>query len=467
VANGGLVDGGFVENQIIDPNKKGNNGRNGVVQAVILSFTQPIFLPPNSAQITLKNRYRATIGDAEVMGALKFEDGLVGKGQPVANNITFMGQTAVPTLGETKLTIRKKIVAGPEMGNCNDTVDNDLDGKTDCADEDCADDPVFCPVPENSDALCDDDKDNDKDGKTDCDDEDCKPLAICQAPPTTGFDLILSTTGSVREGSKHVAEIDCDAPPAVEATASIAPTGDPEPVGAQGWSISIEHDPAVLDIQNGDGFPAFNGTDGAAQFSGGFQKTEVVDPAKNGGRAGLVSAVVLSFVEDRKLDPSKSQSILRSRYTVRAGVTEAQFPTLIRFESGLRGSGQPVENIITVSGGSVTPTAQQRVGLELECSAGPPPSGRFIRGNANDDAKVNIADPIWIINELVRQGPKTQCQDAADANDDGLVDLSDAMYLIQWRFLGGPQPTAPFAGCGADPTVDTLNCPEASAASCP
>ncbi|MBI4603979.1 MAG: hypothetical protein HY721_18645 [Planctomycetes bacterium] len=457
-AKGGLVQGGFVVNETIDPAK--NKGKMGSVQAVVLSFTQPVFLPVNSAQITGKNRYKATVAATESSATLKFEDGLIGKGQPVQNNITFKGQTKIPALGEKKLTIRKKIVAGPEKGFCNDQVDNDLDGKIDCADEDCADDPVFCGVPEAG--KCDDGKDNDKDGKTDCDDEDCKPEQICQAPPTSGFDLILSAQGSAREGKKNVAGVDCSAGNTFEAVGSIAKTQDPEPNGAQGWSISIEHDPAVLDIVT-EGFPTLEGTDGAALFRGGFQKTEAVDPAKNGGRAGLVSAVVLSFTENVTLDPTKDQTIVRSKYSVK-GAKEA-FPTTINYKDGLRGVGQPVQNIITVNGASVTPT--NLIGLEVRC-AEVPKEGKFRRGNANDDAKVNIADPIWIINELVRKGPKTKCQDAADANDDGLMDLSDAMYLIQWRFLGGPPPAPPFAdGCGADPTPDALVCPQGSATSCP
>jgi hypothetical protein len=95
------------------------------------------------------------------------------------------------------------------------------------------------------------------------------------------------------------------------------------------------------------------------------------------------------------------------------------------------------------------------------------PKSDFIRGDANDDGKVNIADPIWIINELVRGGPATVCQSAADANDDGDVDLSDSMYLINWRFMGGPEPTAPFPDCGQDPSADSLDCPEGSVTGCP
>ena len=63
--------------------------------------------------------------------------------------------------------------AEPEV--CDDGIDNDLDGDTDCADADCALD-LACAVPE----VCDDGVDNDLDGLTDCDDlGDCELDAFC------------------------------------------------------------------------------------------------------------------------------------------------------------------------------------------------------------------------------------------------------------------------------------------------
>jgi len=495
-AKGGLVDGGFVVTELIDPAKKGNNGKKGMVQAVVLSFTLPVSLPPNSTQITAINAYKATVGDATVEALLKFEDGLIGKGQPVQNNITFKGATKIPTLGEKKITVRAKVVVPTsetglcnntldddqdgkadcadsdctaeafckETGNCADGKDNDVDGQTDCRDTDCAADAACRPA--NEKGLCADGLDNDVDGQTDCADTDCSAEPACG---TKGFDLILEAQGSKREGKKNVVEVDCGAGGALTMTVAIEKTQDPEANGAQGWSIAITHDSAKLDIQNSGGFPTIDGTDAGALFDGGFKKTEVVDPAKNGGKSGLVSAVVLSFTLPVTLDPAKKQSIALSKYSLKAGVTTLDPPTTIMFMDGLRGSGQPVQNILTVNGNSVTPT--NLISLDVKCQAGPPPSGKFVRGNANDDGKVNIADPIWIINELVRKGPKTKCQDAADANDDGQMDLSDAMYLIQWRFLAGPAPSAPFggipAGCGTDPTADSLDCAAGSASSCP
>ncbi len=66
--------------------------------------------------------------------------------------------------------------------SCTNKVDDDKDGKTDCADSDCAKD-VAC-VPPGTEANCTDKVDNDKDGKTDCSDSDCTKDVACATPAT-------------------------------------------------------------------------------------------------------------------------------------------------------------------------------------------------------------------------------------------------------------------------------------------
>jgi len=88
-------------------------------------------------------------------------------------------------------------------------------------------------------------------------------------------------------------------------------------------------------------------------------------------------------------------------------------------------------------------------------SADPAP---FVRGDANADGKVNIADPIWIMNQLFLAGPESPCASAADANDDGQVSTVDAVYLATYLFQHGAVPAVPFPACGADGTADSLTC---------
>ncbi len=82
----------------------------------------------------------------------------------------------------------------------------------------------------------------------------------------------------------------------------------------------------------------------------------------------------------------------------------------------------------------------------------------FKRGNANADARIDIADAIFVLTHLFAQGPAPNCRDAADANDDGTIDIADAVKILAHLFAqAGPLPE-PFGVCGADPSSDTLDC---------
>ena len=65
--------------------------------------------------------------------------------------------------------------------SCADGFDNDADGATDCGDPDCG---AVSPPCEHAEARCDDAFDNDGDGTTDCDDPDCATAEGCGATCT-------------------------------------------------------------------------------------------------------------------------------------------------------------------------------------------------------------------------------------------------------------------------------------------
>jgi polyhydroxybutyrate depolymerase len=118
---------------------------------------------------------------------------------------------------------------------------------------------------------------------------------------------------------------------------------------------------------------------------------------------------------------------------------------------------------ITATGSDVTPAGsfvafRARVsGLALA-----PLAPGFRRGDANDDAKVDISDGLRILNHLFQGAQAPACADAADANDSGggALDLSDAVAIFEFLFMG-TRPSLPPPGhttCGADPTEDALGC---------
>ncbi len=76
----------------------------------------------------------------------------------------------------------------------------------------------------------------------------------------------------------------------------------------------------------------------------------------------------------------------------------------------------------------------------------------FRRGDANADGALNIADAVYILQNLFASGPKIGCPDAADSNDDEAVNIADAIYTLQNLFAQGPAIPEPHPGCGIDAT---------------
>lgn len=81
----------------------------------------------------------------------------------------------------------------------------------------------------------------------------------------------------------------------------------------------------------------------------------------------------------------------------------------------------------------------------------------FIRGDANGDAMVNVADVVLTLDHLFT-GAGASCRDALDTNDDGRVDVADAVFAVMYLFGAGTSLPAPFPSCGVDPTADGTDC---------
>jgi hypothetical protein len=65
----------------------------------------------------------------------------------------------------------------------------------------------------------------------------------------------------------------------------------------------------------------------------------------------------------------------------------------------------------------------------------------FLRGDANGDGVIDLADVIYLLNYLYKSGFDPDPAEAGDTNCDGTVDLGDVVHLLNYLFKGGPAPS--------------------------
>lgn len=103
------------------------------------------------------------------------------------------------------------------------------------------------------------------------------------------------------------------------------------------------------------------------------------------------------------------------------------------------------------------PDGGSRLGILDEPTPGETRSGSFVRGDADTDERVNVADMVTTLLVLFGgSGASPPCEDALDANDDGKVDAADPAYVGSFLFGRGPLLPPPYPRPGADPTPDNL-----------
>jgi len=82
----------------------------------------------------------------------------------------------------------------------------------------------------------------------------------------------------------------------------------------------------------------------------------------------------------------------------------------------------------------------------------------FVRGDANQDMSLDLADAVTVLRYLFA-GHRLSCEASADANADGRLDVADPVRLLSYLFAGGAAPPAPFPGCGVPSgSAEGLSC---------
>lgn len=68
---------------------------------------------------------------------------------------------------------------------------------------------------------------------------------------------------------------------------------------------------------------------------------------------------------------------------------------------------------------------------------------KLVCGDPNGDGRINVGDPVFLINFIFRGGRAPVPWQLGDANWDGKLDVGDIVFLVKAAFRQGPQPQCP------------------------
>ncbi|MBN1421843.1 MAG: hypothetical protein JXP34_23920 [Planctomycetes bacterium] len=207
-----------------------------------------------------------------------------------------------------------------------------------------------------------------------------------------------------------------------------------------GFSMVARFDPAVLTMTD------MHVQDTITEAVG----AEFVDPIIRNDEGYFILGVLLDVTppfEDQRI-PATGLDLVIAKGVVDVREDTLADETEIVFTDEL--GDPPISNVFVIDSQSIRPRTVDGVLTVLH-------ELLFVRGDANGDGRVNIADPVAIVYRVFR-GTPLWCEDAGDTDDNGRLLVNDPVYLLQYLFLQGPLPPAPFPTEGRDPTADSLDC---------
>jgi hypothetical protein len=221
--------------------------------------------------------------------------------------------------------------------------------------------------------------------------------------------------------------------------------GFPNPVWS--WSLSIGHDPTLLepfDVAQGSSIQGINNGNGPDFWAIGIEP----DGIFIGTVYSLTSSANGYYETPEEIAVVYYQTVVATL----AGDLDGETTTLFALEVG----NPPVENLVVVDVPGPTQSAYPDV---LDGIVTLVPGLQLVRGDANGNGSIEpLADAIVTLYFLFVSGSSVTCLDALDCNDDAAVNLSDPILLLTWGFAMGSNLPAPFPECGSDPTDDLLSC---------
>ncbi len=192
-----------------------------------------------------------------------------------------------------------------------------------------------------------------------------------------------------------------------------------------------------------------------------FISTEVDEDAGDGDGCEFTALIVIDSLPpfDGQQAPATATPLLLGTLSGTIPISSpsgTSFP--IEFIDGLDGeSGTPVDNQVQILG-----LNYPAVGTASSVEVTLPSGTQFSRGDCNNDGGLDISDAISFLDFLFGGVGTLSCDAACDSNNDGGQDIADAIYALTFLFVLGPEPAAPFPGCGlsaGEPCASFSSCP--------
>jgi hypothetical protein len=221
-----------------------------------------------------------------------------------------------------------------------------------------------------------------------------------------------------------------------------------------GFLVAFTYDRNVLAIESFESLMHLAGE--APDYAAITVETPSDPAAPHGAALGVVS----DFENQRMYYPVAGEPAALARFTVLPGATEGASGS-ITFQDEVIGL-PPVDNVVVFRGLGLPPgTDPTQIQVNRLYDGKVLVIGEvspfFLRGDANGDHYVNIADPVSILQYLFANGTELGCPDAADANDDGRINIADAVAVLYTLFTRYELISQPYPAMGSDPTDDTLS----------
>ena len=426
-----------------------DGGTLGVVLDLVTPF-EGNMIPPGADQHIATYNYCCVNppaeGQAPVVAPLSFCDGTLGS--PTKDNVLVIDGLSMSALEGLVL----------------------VDGEFTC--QPVADVPV---------EICDDAIDNDGDGLTDCDDADCAGQSVCDDNPQ-----MFACGSSIQDADGLPGPLQASIGADIDVCFYIkspedAAAGHAQFDHIQGFSMSLTFCCEIMAAEEFD----VSGTIVEA-IGAEFVTAQADNDDGDGDGCELVLGVLVDALppfDGATIPPLEDfQRVGCVAFSVKESATCGSSCD-IRFTDGVNGTGRvPVKNLISVENVSRAPAL-------MDCAVDIVNEERFFRGDCNFSGEemgmaINIADAAAGISFLFLPGTwkfEPPCLDACDCNDDGRIDLADVLCVLQYALQNGAFPPAPGPGLevtgdanpagvratppGIDPTEDKLGC--AAGVGCP